>query len=82
MKLDYTPHFKRSYFKAQPHIQRAFDKQSALLLKDLRHPCVPAIRVRAQSAARENRTCCVAISLAIFPAPQTTSATPPCHEPT
>lgn len=38
MKLDYTPHFRRSYLKAQPRIQRAFDKQSALLLQDLRHP--------------------------------------------
>jgi hypothetical protein len=42
MKFDYTPHFKRSYLKAQPQIQRAFDKQSALLLQDLRHPSLRA----------------------------------------
>src|ERR1022692_3937387 len=42
MKLDYTPHFKRSYHKAPPRIQRAFDKQSALLLQELRHPSLHA----------------------------------------
>lgn len=42
MKLDFTPHFKRSYFKAQPHIQRAFDKQSALRPQDFRHPALRA----------------------------------------
>jgi mRNA-degrading endonuclease RelE of RelBE toxin-antitoxin system len=42
MKLDYTPHFKRSYHKAPPRIQRALDKQSALLLQELRHPSLHA----------------------------------------
>jgi mRNA-degrading endonuclease RelE of RelBE toxin-antitoxin system len=42
MKLDYSPHFLRSYDKAPREIQRAFDKQSALLLANLRHPSLRA----------------------------------------
>jgi len=42
MKLDFTPHFLRSYRKAPAVIQRAFDKQSLLLLSDLRHPSLRA----------------------------------------
>jgi len=38
MRLVYTPHFLRSYSKAPKRIKEAFDKQSALLLEDLRHP--------------------------------------------
>ncbi|MBZ5625777.1 MAG: hypothetical protein LAQ69_44865 [Acidobacteriia bacterium] len=42
MRLDFTPHFTRSYTKAPAHIQRAFDKQSALLIQNLRHPSLRA----------------------------------------
>jgi len=42
MRLVYTPHFLRSYSKAPKQIQRAFDKQSALLLRDLSHPSLRA----------------------------------------
>lgn len=42
MKLDYSPHFVRSYNKAPREIQQAFDKQSALLLLNLRHPSLRA----------------------------------------
>ncbi|MFI5176481.1 MAG: hypothetical protein ACHQKY_16600 [Terriglobia bacterium] len=38
MKLAYSPHFLRSYTKAPLAIQRAFDKQSALLLENPHHP--------------------------------------------
>ena len=42
MRLDFTPHFPRSYNKAPVHIQHAFDKQSLLLLDNLRHPSLRA----------------------------------------
>ena len=42
MKLAFSPHFARSYRKAPAAIQRAFDKQSALLLQNLRHPSLRA----------------------------------------
>jgi mRNA-degrading endonuclease RelE of RelBE toxin-antitoxin system len=42
MKLAFSPHFARSYQKAPPAIQRAFDKQSSLLLQNLRHPSLQA----------------------------------------
>jgi len=42
MKFDFSRHFTRSYQKAPPAIQRAFDKQSLLLLQDLRHPSLRA----------------------------------------
>lgn len=42
MKLDFSPHFLRNYRKAPPAIQRAFDKQSALLVEDLHHPSLHA----------------------------------------
>jgi mRNA-degrading endonuclease RelE of RelBE toxin-antitoxin system len=38
MKVEFSPHFLRSYRKAPALVQRAFDKQSALLLEDPRHP--------------------------------------------
>jgi mRNA-degrading endonuclease RelE of RelBE toxin-antitoxin system len=38
MKLAFSPHFLRSYRKAPAFIQRAFDKQSALLLQNPHHP--------------------------------------------
>lgn len=42
MRFEYSPHFARSYSKAPAVIQQAFDKQSALLLLDLRHPSLRA----------------------------------------
>jgi mRNA-degrading endonuclease RelE of RelBE toxin-antitoxin system len=42
MKLAYSPHFLRSYRKASPAVQQAFDKQSALLLQNLYHPSLRA----------------------------------------
>ena len=38
MTLDFSPHFLRSYGKAPAAVQRAFDKQSALLLENPHHP--------------------------------------------
>jgi mRNA-degrading endonuclease RelE of RelBE toxin-antitoxin system len=38
MTLDFSPHFFRSYGKAPAAVQRAFDKQSALLLENPHHP--------------------------------------------
>jgi len=48
MKLDFSPHFLRSYKKAPADIQRAFDKQSAFLLKDLHHPSLRAKKYGVQ----------------------------------
>jgi mRNA-degrading endonuclease RelE of RelBE toxin-antitoxin system len=42
MRLVFTPHFTRSYRKAPSTIRRAFDKQSLLLLENLRHPSLHA----------------------------------------
>lgn len=42
MKLVRTTHFERSYAKSPKEIQRAFDKQSQFLLKDLHHPSLHA----------------------------------------
>jgi mRNA-degrading endonuclease RelE of RelBE toxin-antitoxin system len=42
MKLRYSPHFLRSYDAASPQVQRAFDKQVLLLLRNLRHPSLRA----------------------------------------
>ena len=42
MRIIFTPHFARSYRKAPLRIQQAFDKQSLLLLQDLRHPSLRA----------------------------------------
>jgi len=42
MRLDIAPHFIRSYRKATPGVQRKFDKQSALLLRNLLHPSLRA----------------------------------------
>jgi mRNA interferase RelE/StbE len=42
MNLEYSEHFLRSYAKAPAVIQRAFDKQSALLLQNRRHPSLHA----------------------------------------
>ena len=42
MRILFTPHFSRSYRKAPLKIQQAFDKQSFLLLQNLRHPSLHA----------------------------------------
>jgi mRNA interferase RelE/StbE len=42
MRLFRTPHFERNYAKASQQVQRAFDKQSALLLQNLHHPSLRA----------------------------------------
>jgi mRNA-degrading endonuclease RelE of RelBE toxin-antitoxin system len=42
MKRRYTDRFKRSFQRAPLRIQKAFDKQAALLLEDLRHPSLRA----------------------------------------
>jgi plasmid maintenance system killer protein len=42
MKLIRTTHFERNYAKAPQQIQRAFDKQSFLLLQNLHHPSLHA----------------------------------------
>ncbi len=42
MILDYSKHFLRNYHKAPKEIQQAFDKQSLLLLQNLRHPSLHA----------------------------------------
>jgi mRNA interferase RelE/StbE len=42
MKLDYTERFLKSIEDAPPHIQKAFYKQSRLLLENLRHPSLRA----------------------------------------
>jgi mRNA-degrading endonuclease RelE of RelBE toxin-antitoxin system len=42
MRLLFTAHFSRAYKKAPKEIQQAFDKQSLLLLQNLRHPSLRA----------------------------------------
>ncbi len=42
MKILYTEHFRRSYRKLSPTIQKAFDKQIAYLEMNLRHPSLRA----------------------------------------
>jgi mRNA interferase RelE/StbE len=44
MKLLRTTHFERNYARAPQQIQRAFDKQSALLLQNLHHPSLRATK--------------------------------------
>ena len=42
MNLRRSAHFERDYSKAPKQIQAAFDKQSLLLLQNLRHPSLRA----------------------------------------
>ncbi len=42
MRLRWTSHFARAYGKAPKEIQAAFDKQSFLMLQNLRHPSLHA----------------------------------------
>lgn len=49
MQLRYTERFGRSYDKAPARIQKAFDKQVALLIANLRHP---SLKVKKYDEAR------------------------------
>jgi plasmid maintenance system killer protein len=42
MNLIRTTHFERNYAKAPQQVQRAFDRQSSLLLQNLHHPSLRA----------------------------------------
>ena len=42
MNLIRTTHFERNYAKAPEQVQRAFDKQSLLLLQNFHHPSLRA----------------------------------------
>ena len=42
MQLRFSKHFTRNYAKAPVEVQKAFDKQSGLLLQDLHHPSLHA----------------------------------------
>jgi hypothetical protein len=42
IKLIRTTRFERNYAKAPRQVQRAFDKQSLLLLQNLQHPSLRA----------------------------------------
>lgn len=42
MRIFFTPHFHRSYQKLPAAAQKAFEKQLAHLLADLRHPSLRA----------------------------------------
>ena len=42
MKLFRSPHFERNSAKAPQQVQRAFDKQSLLLIQNLHHPSLRA----------------------------------------
>ena len=50
MKLDYTERFIQSLEDAPPQVQKAFYKQSALLLQNLRHP---SLRAKKYDEARD-----------------------------
>ena len=42
MRVQWTNRFRRDFLGAPPVIHRAFEKQVALLLRDLRHPSLRA----------------------------------------
>ena len=42
MKLSQSPHFVKNYNRAPFQIQQAFNKQSLLLIQNLRHPSLRA----------------------------------------
>jgi mRNA interferase RelE/StbE len=50
VKLQFSARFIRAYNKAPAEIQRAFDKQSLLLLQNLRHP---SLRAKKYSEAED-----------------------------
>ena len=49
MRYSFTPHFQRSYQKLSKEIQRAFDKQFLLFLKNTRHP---SLRIKKYNESR------------------------------
>jgi len=55
MRFFRTPHFERNYAKAPQQVQRAFDKQSALLLQDLHHPSLHAKKCDERLGLRQAR---------------------------
>ena len=55
MKLLRTTHFVRNYSKAPKEVQRAFDKQSVLLLKNLHHPSLRAKKYDEATNLRQAR---------------------------
>ena len=52
MTLRYSKHFLRQYAAAPLAVQKAFDKQSRLLLANFRHP---SLRAKKYDEARVNR---------------------------
>ena len=50
MRLDYSPQFLRSWDKVPLQVQRRFEKQSAFLLENLRHP---SLRAKKYDEARD-----------------------------
>lgn len=48
MQIRTTSHFDRSYAKAPPAMKRAFLKQVAFLLDDIRHPSLRAKKYDAE----------------------------------
>ena len=50
MRLLFTAHFSRAYADAPRAIQRAFEKQSLLLIQNLRHP---SLRAKKYSEAED-----------------------------
>ena len=44
MNLIRTTHFERNYAKAPQQVQRAFDRQSLPLLRNLHHPSLRAMK--------------------------------------
>ena len=60
MKLIHSIRFERSYAKAPQQVQRAFDKQSLLLLQNLHHPSLRAEKYDESQnlwQARVNKDC-------------------------
>jgi len=55
MKIRRTAHFERCYSKAPREIQAAFDKQSLLLLQNLRHPSLRAKKYDATAGIWQGR---------------------------
>lgn len=50
MKRVYTERFRKSYARAPVRVRRAFDKQAALLTRNLRHP---SLRAKKYDEARD-----------------------------
>ena len=42
MQVEYTPYFRRKFAKFPTIVQRKFQKQLTLLLRDIRHPSLRA----------------------------------------